>query len=97
MIYTRHAVERCGQRAIPEIVVELILSIGEEFDAGKGTRICALSSNTDKAEFISELKDIGLKRAEKWTKVYLVISPEKVLITAGYRYKRIREAIKKWH
>jgi len=97
MIYTTHAIDRCKQRAIPLEVVQLILSLGEGVDSGGGAKIYALLSKIEKAEFVFELKAIGMKPKEKWSNIYLVITSDQVIITAGYRRKRIKEAYRTWH
>ena len=44
--FTRHAKERSGVRAIPEMIAELIIEYGESRDAGDGARKCALTKES---------------------------------------------------
>ena len=39
MVLTAHAAKRCRQRGIPESIAELILQIGDTFDAKRGRSI----------------------------------------------------------
>lgn len=96
MVYSRHATERCRQRQIPEAVVDLVMTMGEEFAAGEGCQICALRSKQSKKEFAEEVKVLGFRPQANWPNTYLILSPENVVITAGYRNKRIKTSFKNW-
>jgi len=93
MQLTNHAEKRCQQRALPYLVIDLIMKLGEEFHSNRGCKIKLLNSRFSKSEFLSELEGIGLKKKLKWCNLYLVISADEWIITAGYRYKRIKNKI----
>ena len=89
MQLTYHAQRRIAQRALPLPVVELIMNLGDEVRSNKGCKIRLLNSKISKSEFIRELKATGLRAEPKWCELYLVVARENVVITAGYRYKRL--------
>jgi len=89
MQLTHHAKRRIAQRALPLFVVDLVMRIGEDVKSNDGCKIRMLNSKILKSEFISELKAIGHKAEYKWCNLYLVVAEGNVVITAGYRYKRL--------
>jgi hypothetical protein len=44
--FTRHAKDRSGVRAIPEMIAEIIIEYGESRDAGDGARKYALTKES---------------------------------------------------
>jgi hypothetical protein len=89
MQLTHHAQRRIAQRALPLVVVDLVMRIGEEIRSNRGCKIRLLNSKILKSEFMSELKALGHKAEHKWCNLYLVVAEGNVVITAGYRYKRL--------
>ena len=89
MIYTNHALQRISNRALPEEVLETIYSLGEEFSSNGRSRIIKLANKLAKSEFVEELRNRGIKLRKKWLDAYLVCDESGVVITAGYRNKRI--------
>ena len=93
MKYSKHATKRCRQRALPNEVVDLLMSLGDEFRSRRGARIKTLVSKYAKREFIQELKSKGIRRKENWCDAYLVVGSCGTIITAGYRYKKLHNRI----
>ena len=91
MELTSHAVKRCRQRALPNEVIDLVMQLGSEFDAGGGCKIKALCSKFAKKEFLQELGYHGVMKREKWCDVYLIIDSFGGVRTVGYRFKRIKK------
>ena len=89
MQITHHAQRRIAQRSLPLVVVDLVMRIGEEIRSNRGCKIRLLNSKILKSEFIGELKALGHKAEHKWCDLYLVVDEGNVVITAGYRYKRL--------
>ena len=89
MIYTNHAKKRIANRALPIEVLESIFYLGKEFSSNGGARIIKLADRLAKSEFTEELKRKGLKIRKKWFNAYLVCDGSGVVLTAGYRNKRI--------
>jgi hypothetical protein len=93
MQITNHASKRCRQRALPDEVLDLLMSLGNEFKSHHGSRIKAFASKFAKKEFLQELKSKGIQEKEKWCDAYIVIGPCETVITAGYRYKKLLNQI----
>ena len=93
MQLTNHAAKRCQQRALPFPVIELIMKLGKEVHSNRGCKIKILNTKALKREFLGELEYLGLKKRSKWCEVYLVVSADEWVITAGYRYKKLNNKI----
>lgn len=93
MKYTHHARKRCRQRALPAEVIDLLISLGDEFRSVRRGRIKAFVNKFTRKEFLQEIKNRGLRLRENWCDAYLVVSPSGAVITAGYRYKKIHNHI----
>lgn len=89
MIYTTHAIKRCQQRAIPEVLINLILKVGDEFYAGNRCLIVAAQTKSAKKELFAEIKNLGIKNTDGWDKTYVVVNENDVVLTAGHRTKKI--------
>ena len=89
MIYTKHAQKRCQQRSIPPVLINMILRIGDEFDAGRSCLIMTAQTKAAKKELDAEIKSLGLKNTDSWNKTYVVVDENDVVITAGHRTKKI--------
>ena len=85
---TRHGLERAQKRGIPKLIVNWLI------DYGRSTR--RRGANVyffDKFSRRQLQKDIGrlaYKRLEDMLNAYVVVSDCGKVITAGWRYKRIR-------
>ena len=88
--YTKHATQRCKQRNLPPEVLDLVVSLGDEFRAGGDTCIRAITSKLMKSELIDELKAKDIPVKQKWCDAYLVMTSSGKVITVGYRNKRLK-------
>ena len=93
MVYTTHAIKRCQQRAVPEVLINLILKVGDEFYARRHCLIVTARSRASKKELLEEIKKTGLKNTDGWDKAYVVVNENDVVLTAGHRTKRIHTQI----
>jgi hypothetical protein len=81
-LLTQHAISRCQQRGINSVMIDLILSFGDEEHLGEGVkRIHIHSRNLKKAT-----KALGkaLRKADKLGGMYLIESPDGRVITAAH-------------
>jgi hypothetical protein len=91
---TEHARKRTAQRCIPEVLIDLILKYGSDFESRTGTQIRALNDRMSKKEVSKELFSMGIKPRDPWWDTYLVVTHYGVVITVGHRFRRIK---KKFH
>lgn len=91
MDQTRHARQRRQQRAIPALVVELLLSNGSRMrHAGADVFFV---DKTARKRLRRELGgERGMRMIEPWLGHYLVVSDEGRLITAAPRTSRLKRA-----
>ena len=89
MKYSKHAMKRSQQRAIPKGVMELLLSYGEAQSAGQGASIFTFRSKQTKRELERECEILGVTDISKYWDTYIVFI-ENTVITAGHRYKRVK-------
>lgn len=87
MVFSRHASERSQQRAIPEMMIDLLLQFGSSESAGSGAKKMFFDKPSRKrvkayagplAGFLEEHLD-----------VYVVVSSDMNIITVGHRTERI--------
>ena len=90
MVLTAHAAKRCQQRGIPEPVANLILQLGDTFNAKRGCSIVMARSKLAKVELRNEITRLGLKQKKSWENAYIVVDPENMVITAGHRTNKIK-------
>jgi len=86
-MYTKHAMKRCQQRAIPEDLCNLVLEHGEFRYDHHGARVWFM---TDKAlkKLEKSIVDGLRKKLEKKKNIFVVESLDNnSIITAGYSYK----------
>ena len=95
MVLSAHAAKRCRQRGIPESIANLILQVGDTFDAKRGCSIVMARTRQSKAQLRSEIKHLGLKQKKGWESAYLVVDHTDAVITAGHRTKKIKLSIKR--
>lgn len=86
-MYTVHAQTRCQQRAISPVVVETLLSYGQQ-RRHHGADIYYFDKQA-RSRAAAALGD-GFKRLEKRLNSYLVVSDDGQLITAGRRLTRLK-------
>ena len=81
-ILTKHAVDRSQQRGINSVMIDLILSFGDEEHLGGGVkRIHIHSKNLKKA---TKALEKALRKSGKLGGMYLIESPEGHVITAAH-------------
>jgi hypothetical protein len=88
---TLHARKRLQQRAIPGLVVELLLSNGSTARR-QGADVFFVDKDARKRLRRELGGDRGLKMIEPWLGHYLVVSDDGQLITAAPRTERIKRA-----
>ncbi|ACE99677.1 hypothetical protein IP86_17590 [Rhodopseudomonas sp. AAP120] len=86
---TVHSRARLQQRAIPALVVDLLMQFGSPFRANGAERLMF-----DKTA-IKRLRhhlggDRGLKVVERWLGVYAVVGDNGLLVTAAHKQERFR-------
>lgn len=87
MSLSRHANERSHQRAIPELMIDLLLQFGSSESAGSGARKMFFDKTSRRrvkayAGPIASLLNEHLD-------VYAIVTPEMKVITVGHRTERI--------
>lgn len=85
---TRHAVLRMQQRAIPQLLVDLLMQFGARYPAGDGTTKVFLDKSARRklgayAGALSALLDRHLD-------IYLVVADDERVVTVCHRYERVR-------
>lgn len=88
MNYSDHAAVRMKQRAIPALIVELVLRFGTAEPAGNGANKLYLDKRARRQvkSFVGPLA----KAIEPHLDVYVVISDTGDVVTAAYRLERIQ-------
>ena len=90
MSLTAHAERRLQQRAIPEVVLEWLLHFGTPVQQD-GSEVYCL----DKASRRRLQRHLGrrlYRRVEDLLDVYVVVSRDGTVITAGHRLERMNDA-----
>jgi len=88
MIASKHFQKRMQQRAIPSYVVELLLRYGSREQATSHASIVYFDKK-GRGKLAEEMNSGTYKKVEKKLAVYLIIRDD-LLVTAGYRHKRIK-------
>lgn len=80
---SRHAKERSQQRAIPAVVVDLLLDFGQVTDAGGGCD----RYNFDRRAWRAVEGYLGKTATalERYRASYLVLAPDGTVVTVGWR------------
>ena len=87
-MYTAHAKVRMQQRAIPPIVVNLLIDYGERAPAGRGGEIFYFGKRGRQRVCRSKGQVVSRRLEGHWRN-YVVVTDGQV-VTAGKRYRRIR-------
>lgn len=87
-MYTAHAKVRMQQRAIPPIVVNLLIDYGERAPAGRGGEIFYFGKRGRQRVCRSKGQVVSRRLEGHW-RDYVVVTDGQV-VTAGKRYRRIR-------
>lgn len=86
--YTKHAKNRCQQRAVPPVVVDWLLMFGAiEYDK-HGAEIRFFNKRSRRC-LAAEVGAQLVARMERLLNTYLVLNDEQI-ITVGYRLKHIK-------
>ena len=84
-----HANKRILQRRIPPMIVEWLYEYGTEKYDGKGARILYFDKRSRRT-LAKNIDKIIISRMGSLLNTYIVISNDDVVITTGYRTKRIK-------
>lgn len=84
---TQHAAVRIRQRAIPPLVVDLLLEFGASEPAGNGAR--KLFFDKPARRKVKAYAGPMARVLEEHMDVYAVVGADAQLITLGHRYERI--------
>lgn len=87
MQLSRHANERSQQRAIPEMMIDLLLQFGSSESAGSGVSKVFFDKTSRRRVKAYAGSLAGL--LEEHLDVYAVVSSEMKVITVGHRTERI--------
>jgi hypothetical protein len=87
MQLSRHANERCQQRAIPEMMIDLLLQFGSSESAGSGVSKLFFDKTSRRRVKAYAGSLAGL--LGEHLDVYAVVSSEMKVITVGHRTERI--------
>jgi len=86
-MYSKHALKRCQQRAIPFDVCDMVLDYGQYRYDGHGGRVWFLTKKSLSRLEQAYGSDVS-KKLEKKKNLYLVESTvDSTIITAGYAYR----------
>jgi len=85
---TLHAQKRCQQRAIPNMVLDLLIDIGNiKYNKGGATIFYLSKTGKDHARRL--LKSMHFSQTDHCLNAYLVMASDGSIITTGHLYKRI--------
>ena len=86
---SHHAARRAQQRAIPAVVVDLLLDHGDRLATAGGAEIVRLSGR-GREELADELAPETLRRhAATLRTAYAVVAADGTVITVGHRFRRV--------
>lgn len=88
MAYTHHAQLRAQQRAIPPMLVDLLLQFGHREKSGDGT--AKVFFDKDARRKLRAYAGALASSIEQHLDVYVVVSSAQVVITVAHRDDRIR-------
>ena len=87
MLLSRHANERSQQRAIPEMMIDLLLQFGSSESAGSG--VCKMFFDKTSRRRIKAYAGPLASFLGQHLDVYAVVSSDMKVITVGHRTERI--------
>lgn len=88
MVYTYHAQLRAQQRAIPPILVDLLLQFGHREKSGDGTSKVFFDKVARRK--LRTYAGAMANSIEQHLNVYVVVGPAQEVITVAHRDERIR-------
>lgn len=86
---TQHAAKRCQQRAIPPLVVDLVMRFGRREYAGGGVEKVFLDQPARK-QLQRYVGPRFIKNLMQHLDIYLVVGAGDTVITAAHRLERIK-------
>ncbi|MEH2474518.1 hypothetical protein V1281_004299 [Nitrobacteraceae bacterium AZCC 2161] len=90
MTMTGHAQARLQQRAIPPLVVDLLMQFGSPSRSGGAERLMFDKSAVKRLRrYLGGAR--GLKTVERWLGVYAVVGDNGNLVTAGHKTERFQD------
>lgn len=87
--YSNHALTRSKQRCIPLEVIDFLYDYGDIISNGKGCEIVSIQNKTSRKLAFEKIQDTESLN-EKHLDCYLVSSENGLVITLGYKIKRIK-------
>lgn len=87
MFVSRHAKVRSQQRAIPEMMIDLLLQFGSSATSGSGT--CKMFFDKTSRKRIRAYAGPLANLLEEHLNLYAVVSQDMQVITVGHRLERI--------
>ena len=84
---TNHAAVRLQQRGIPPWFMQLLLEHGDSEHDGHGAVIMSVTKAT-RQRLARVLDRKQYARAERWFRVYAVVSSDRAVVTAAHRTQR---------
>lgn len=88
MLVSRHAQVRSKQRAIPEIMIDLLLQFGSSQSTGTG--VCKMFFDKVSRRRVKTYAGPLADSLEEHMDLYAVVGHDMKVITVGYRLERIR-------
>ncbi len=88
MFFSIHAQVRSQQRAIPEMMIDLLLQFGSRENAGQGT--CKMFFDKVSRRRIKTYAGALASLLEEHMNLYAVVGQDMKIITVGHRIDRIR-------
>lgn len=86
---TRHASQRCRQRGIEPMALELLARFGAEMHDGRGATV-RYFDKASRRRMEREFGHRAVARLSEWTDAYAVVSGDGAVITTGHRTRRMR-------
>lgn len=89
-LLTAHASTRAQQRGLPPLVLDWLHAFGEEHHDSRGATILFFNK-VARRRLERAVGREPVRRMQQWLNAYAVVSNDGKLVTAGHRYKRIRQ------
>lgn len=87
--YTVHAAHRAKQRSLPPVVVEWLMTFGEERHVGSGLTRYAFSHRSWR-RLEAHLGSVGLADKDKVKSAYVIVAEDSSIVTIGHRTGRLK-------
>ena len=86
---TAHASRRMRQRGLPPLILDWLYAFGEEQHDGHGGVVLYFNKQARRRIERSVGRN-AVRRLADWLNTYAVVSSDGKVVTAGYRYRRIK-------